>query len=63
MRLRSVAVNQFKKFTRPTCLDGIGDGLNLVVGPNEIGKSALLDALRAMLFEKYNSKAQPIVVL
>ena len=63
MRLRSLAVNQFKKFTRPTRLDGIGDGLNLVVGPNEIGKSTLLDALRAVLFEKYNSRAQPIVVL
>ena len=63
MRLRSLAVNQFKKFARPTRLDGIGDGLNLVVGPNEIGKSTLLDALRAVLFEKYNSKAQPIVIL
>jgi len=63
MRLRSLAVNQFKKFTKPTRLDGIGDGLNLVVGPNEIGKSTLLDALRAVLFEKYNSRAQPIVVL
>lgn len=30
---------------------------------NEIGKSTLLDALRAVLFEKYNSRAQPIVVL
>ena len=63
MRLRSLAVNQFKKFTRPTRLDGIGDGLNLVVGPNEIGKSTLLDALRAVLFEKYSSRAQPIVNL
>ena len=59
MKLRSLAVNQFKKYTKPTRLEGIGDGLNVVVGPNEMGKSTLLDALRAVLFEKYSSKAQP----
>ena len=63
MKIRSVAVNQFKKFTTPICLDDIGDGLNVVVGPNEMGKSTLLDALRAALFEKYSSKAQPITAL
>lgn len=63
MKLRSLAVNQFKKFTSPTRLNGIGDGLNVVVGPNEMGKSTLLDALRAALFEKYSSKAQPITAL
>jgi chromosome segregation ATPase len=63
MKLRSLAVNQFKKFTVPMRLDGIEDGLNVVVGPNEMGKSTLLDALRAALFEKYSSKAQPIVAL
>ena len=63
MKLRSIAVNQFKKFTVPMRLDGIEDGLNVVVGPNEMGKSTLLDALRAALFEKYSSKAKPIVAL
>lgn len=63
MKLRSLALNQFKKFTVPTRLDGIGDGLNVVVGPNEMGKSTLLNALRAVLFEKYSSKAYPITVL
>ena len=63
MKIRSIAVNQFKKFTSPMCLDDIGDGLNVVVGPNEMGKSTLLDALRAALFEKYSSKAQPIMAL
>ncbi|HCH37020.1 MAG: hypothetical protein CBB62_09960 [Micavibrio sp. TMED2] len=63
MKIRSIAVNQFKKFTTPMCLDDIGDGLNVVVGPNEMGKSTLLHALRAALFEKYSSKAQPITAL
>lgn len=63
MKLRSLALNQFKKFTSPMRLDGIDDGLNVVVGPNEMGKSTLLDALRAALFEKYSSKAQSITAL
>lgn len=63
MKLRSLAVNQFKKFTAPIRLVGIEDGLNVVIGPNEMGKSTLLDALRAVLFEKYSSKAQPIIAL
>ncbi|MEO0820606.1 MAG: AAA family ATPase [Pseudomonadota bacterium] len=63
MKLRSLALNQFKKFTSPMRLDGIEDGLNVVVGPNEMGKSTLLDALRAALFEKYSSKAQTITAL
>ena len=60
MKLRSLAVNQFKKFTNPIRLDDINDGLNVVVGPNEMGKSTLLDALRAVLFEKHDSKAKPV---
>ena len=63
MKLRSIAVNQFKKFTTPKRIQGIDDGLNVVVGPNELGKSTLLDAIRAGLFEKHSSKAQPIVAL
>ncbi|MEP9348405.1 AAA family ATPase [Xanthobacter sp. KR7-225] len=63
MRLRALAVNQFKKFTAPVRLDGIGDGLSVVVGANEMGKSTLLEALHAALFEKHASKAQKIVAL
>ena len=63
MKIRSLAVNQFRKFTSPTRLDGVEDGLNVVVGPNEMGKSTLLDALRAVLFEKHSSRAQPIMAL
>ena len=63
MKLRSVAVNQFRKFTAPTRLDGIGDGLNILIGPNEMGKSTLLDAIGAVFFERYSSAAKPIRAL
>lgn len=63
MKLRRLSVNQFKRFTVPTQLGELGDGLNLVVGPNELGKSTLLDAFRAVLFERYSSRARPIMSL
>ena len=63
MKLRKLSVNQLRRFTLPTQLGELSDGLNLVVGPNELGKSTLLDALRAVLFERYSSRAQPIVAL
>ena len=63
MKLRKLSVNQFKRFTVPTQLGDLVDGLNLVVGPNELGKSTLLDALRAALFERYSSGARPIMAL
>ena len=63
MKLRKLSVNQLKRFTVPTQLGELCDGLNLVVGPNELGKSTLLDALRAVLFERHGSRAQPIVAL
>ena len=63
MKLRSVAVNQFRKFTAPTRLDGIGDGLNILIGPNEMGKSTLLDAIGAVFFERHGSAAKPIRAL
>ena len=63
MKLRKLSVNQFKRFTDPTQLSELCDGLNLVVGPNELGKSTLLDALRAVLFERNSSKAQQIKAL
>lgn len=60
MKIRSLSVNQFMKFDRPTKLEGLSDGLNVIVGPNEMGKSTLLAALRAAFFEKYSSRSKEI---
>ena len=63
MKLRRLSVNQFKRFTEPTQLSDLSGGLNLVVGPNELGKSTLLDALRGVLFERHRSQAIAIKAL
>ena len=55
MKLRSLRVNQFKMFMEPHCIEDIGDSLNVVAGPNEIGKSTAFDALRAALFETHSA--------
>ena len=60
MKIRSLSVNQFMKFDQPTKLEGLSDGLNVIVGPNEMGKSTLLAALRAAFFEKYASRSKEI---
>ena len=60
MKLRALELEQFRKFDRPIRIAGMSDGLNLVVGPNEMGKSTLFAALEAVLFERHRSQAQAI---
>ncbi|MGI9492534.1 MAG: AAA family ATPase, partial [Geminicoccaceae bacterium] len=63
MIIRSIQLEQFKKFDQSIIVEGFSSGLNLIAGPNEMGKSTLLLALRALLFERHNSKSQAIKAL
>lgn len=56
--LRRIAVDNFRKFRRPVVVDGLTDGLNILIEPNETGKSTLLAALRAAFFIKHSTKSQ-----
>jgi chromosome segregation ATPase len=58
MILRSLEVTNFRKFREPLLIDGFTDGLNIVVEPNETGKSTLLEALRAAFFIRYSAKTE-----
>jgi energy-coupling factor transporter ATP-binding protein EcfA2 len=60
MKLRALELEQFRKFQQPVRLSGFTDSLNLLCGPNELGKSTILAAIRGLLFERHNSKAEPI---
>jgi DNA repair exonuclease SbcCD ATPase subunit len=60
MRLRSLELEQFRKFDQPVRLSGFGDRVNVLCGPNEFGKSTILAAIRGLMFERHNSKADPI---
>lgn len=52
MQLRRIEVRDFRKL-RHVVVKDLQDGLNVVVGDNEAGKSTLLAALRAVLFERH----------
>jgi DNA repair exonuclease SbcCD ATPase subunit len=58
MKLAALELEQFRKFDRRVRVTGFSDGLNLLVGPNEMGKSTLFAALQAVLFERHRSLAQ-----
>lgn len=58
LRLRRIAVDGFRKFREPMVIEGLTDGLNIVIEPNETGKSTLLEALRAALFVRHGTKNQ-----
>ena len=60
MKIRGLFVENFRKFRDPMRLEGFADGLNLVCEANEAGKSTVLEAMRAVLFERHNSKGEHI---
>ncbi len=58
MKIRSVQLTHFRKFVGTVRVDGITDGINLLVGQNELGKSTLLEAINAVIFEKAKSQTE-----
>ncbi|AOH87078.1 hypothetical protein AWL63_23120 (plasmid) [Sphingomonas panacis] len=56
--LRRIAVDGFRKFREPMAIEGLTDGLNIVIEPNETGKSTVLEALRAAFFVRHSTKNQ-----
>lgn len=58
MKIVSLELNNFRRFRAPLRLDGFTDGLNIVVEPNETGKSTLLEALRAALFIRHSARTE-----
>jgi energy-coupling factor transporter ATP-binding protein EcfA2 len=59
MRLSRVEVSDFRKLTR-VLVEDLAPGLNVIAGDNEAGKSTLLAAMRAALFERHRVTGQVI---
>lgn len=55
LRIRRVALTNFRKFRDPFVIEGLTDGLNVIIEPNETGKSTLLEAMRAAFFIRHNT--------
>ena len=60
MKIRSLELRNFRKFKGGVRVDEIGDGLNVLVGPNEYGKSTLLAAINGVIFEKATSQNERV---
>lgn len=56
--IRQIALDGFRKFRTPFAIEDLSDGLNIVIEPNETGKSTLLEALRAAFFVRHNTRNQ-----
>jgi DNA repair exonuclease SbcCD ATPase subunit len=55
MKLRSIQLENVRRFTERVEIAGIGDGLNVLCAPNEQGKSTVFDALHALFFKDRKS--------
>ncbi|SMX44609.1 AAA family ATPase [Maliponia aquimaris] len=60
MKLRRIAVNNLRRFTRPVEIAGLSDGLNVLSAPNEQGKSTLFDGLQALFFIAHGGQPREI---
>ena len=58
LKLRRIELAGFRKFRDTMVIEGLSDGLNIVIEPNETGKSTLLEALRAAFFVRHGTKNQ-----
>ena len=54
MQIRCIEISAFRCFRDSVVIDDIDDGITLLVGDNEEGKSTVLAALQTVLFEKHS---------
>lgn len=54
MLFRRIAVRNFRKLSSPVVIDDLRQGVTIIAGDNEEGKSTLLLAIRTVLFERHN---------
>ena len=55
MKLERITLESFRRFRDGVELSGLQDGLNIVAGPNEAGKSTYATAIRAAFLERYKT--------
>lgn len=60
MLIRKIEVRNFKCLSGPLVVDGFKEGINIIAADNEAGKSTLLQAIKAAVFERHNSTAQQV---
>lgn len=54
MQIRKIEIKNYRKLIGPVVIEQIGEGITVIAGDNEEGKSTLLQALRTVLFDRHN---------
>ncbi|MET4101211.1 DNA repair exonuclease SbcCD ATPase subunit [Roseovarius sp. MBR-78] len=63
MKIRSITLDNVRRFTEQVRVVDIGDGLNVLCEPNEHGKSTLFDAIQALFFKPHGSRDKDVTAL
>lgn len=53
MRLREIEIRDFRKL-RSASITGLADGVNVIAGSKEAGKSTVLSGLQTAFFQRHN---------
>ena len=59
MIVKNIILENWKKFRDPVEFE-FSDGINIIYGANECGKSTIIDSLRTTIFSKHTSKSQKV---
>ena len=59
MIVKNIILENWKKFRNPVEFE-FSDGINIIYGSNECGKSTIIDSLRTTIFSKHTSKSQKV---
>jgi DNA repair protein SbcC/Rad50 len=59
MNIQTIQLENWKKFTEPVKIN-LKEGLNVLYGPNESGKTTLIDSIITTFYSKHTSNSQKI---
>ena len=63
MKICAIRLKEVGRFQAPIALEGLTGGLDVLAGPNELGKSTILEAVKLALFEKHSSAKKEVEAL
>ena len=60
MKIRAVRLREVGCFSKPVCVEGFSGGLDVLSGPNELGKSTLLKALLLLFTARHTAQTKAV---